>query len=142
MNTTDQNEINKEINKLRAYFEANPQKYSLDSLDTLQQDTDAKTVFKILGHFSDNLLASSIELEKAVEDQDAQSIWKIAHKLTSSAQLLGFTYFYTLSKELTKAIKNVENFDVKSQQVESYYKEVNSIYSNLRDFYPKLKQIF
>ena len=130
---------NGDLMRLRHYFNGNSQSFSVVSFDCLYQDTDEVTVFKILAHFCENLLNASSLIIQATQSKKSEVLWKEAHKLVGTAELLGFKMFADESRLLSRRIRNTEDYDMSQLEVGQYVKSVNKLYSDLRDMFPNLK---
>lgn len=130
---------NGDLMRLRNYFNANSQSFSVVNFDCLYQDTDEVTVFKILAHFSENLLNASSQIIQGTQTRNPEVLWKEAHKLVGTAELLGFKQFAAESRLLSRRIRNTESYDMSQAEVGQYVKNINKLYSDLRDMFPNLK---
>ncbi|MBY0452587.1 MAG: hypothetical protein K2P92_06085, partial [Bdellovibrionaceae bacterium] len=111
---------NGDLMRLRGYFNENAQSFSIVNFDCLYQDTDEVTVFKILAHFSENLLNASSQIIQAVEAQNPEVLWKEAHKLVGTSELLGFKQFAEESRQLSRHVRNTEGYDMSQAEVAQY----------------------
>lgn len=130
---------NGDLMRLRGYFDENAQSFSIVNFDCLYQDTDEVTVFKILAHFCENLLNASSQIIQATEAKNPEVLWKEAHKLVGTSELLGFKQFAEESRQLSRRIRNTEGYDMSQSEVAQYVRSINKLYSDLRDLFPDLK---
>ena len=127
---------------------------SPEKLNELCTDTDAETVLKILAQFHLTLVDSIHKMKLAVEQLDENNIrdnaidetaleiiWKTAHKISGSAELLGFVKYGQESRQLSYDLKAKTNFIENKQRIMYYINktkllEIKIIKSmpTLRDF--------
>ncbi len=130
---------NADLMRLRQYLSGNNQSFSVVNFDSLYQDTDEVTVYKILAHFCENLLNASSQIIQATAVQNPEVLWKQAHKLVGTAELLGFKQFADESRALSHRIRLTEGYDMSQLEVAQYVRTVNRLYSDVRDLFPNLK---
>lgn len=101
MNTTKVHESIKSLD-LRSFmngFESDND-FNMNHFLSLIDETDENTTLRILSHFNDSLLKISNDFSVDPPKANADEIWKMCHKISSSAQLLGFSGYTHHAKEL------------------------------------------
>lgn len=107
----------------------------------LCEDTSPETVFKILAHFHETLKASAKSIENAIPQSDLETIGKAAHKISGSAELLGFVNYGNNAKNLNHTIKTNHNFSSENDQVMKFLKETQQLQENILSALPNLSQL-
>ncbi len=75
----------------------------------LLNDTDEETVLKILAIFNDTLLKGALSVDDAVKTDNPDEVWKLAHKVAGTSELLGLISFGKASRELSQNVKKDPN---------------------------------
>lgn len=95
-----------QIQKFISQFSADPG-FAEQSFQILLDDTDETTVLQILYNFLDSL-SECAEIAYAVQNNPwhPEMLWRICHKISSSAGLLGFKKYANLTKAISYSLKN------------------------------------
>lgn len=104
-----------------------------EKLLQLCEDTNAETVLKILAQFHETLKQSAQVTETAMAEKNVEPIWKAAHKVAGSADLLGFGIYGNKSRILSHQLRDKADFAFYSDQIQHFLsrtKEVQGIISN------------
>lgn len=102
-------------------------RFNADLFEQLCSDTTEATAYKILGKFFENLKSSETQMMEALAADDSESVWKICHKLSGSAELLGFKYFGDYSRELSHQIKASRDLDQFQPELKMLCKDIKDI---------------
>ncbi|WP_413577047.1 Hpt domain-containing protein [Bdellovibrio sp. HCB290] len=111
------------------------QGFDSHAFNHLLEDTTPNTVLRILARFCVTLNDCIPVLEQGSSSGDAEAVWKAAHKLAGSAEMLGFKDFGRNSKDLSWQLKQ-------SAQIEANIEEVNHYLSKARDLSRQLSEVF
>jgi HPt (histidine-containing phosphotransfer) domain-containing protein len=84
----------------------------------LYRDTDEVTVMKIMARFHETLCKSLDQSRAAVLANDAKPIWAASHKVSGSAELLGFREYGVKSRELSIQLRA-------NPEISSHRKEID-----------------
>ena len=81
-----------------------------DKIQELYADTDEETVLKILARFHETLVDSIAKLQIAIDSADIETIWKVSHKISGSAELLGFVEYGQEARKLSHDLRSNTDF--------------------------------
>jgi len=79
--------------------------FDQNSFLQLFNDTNDETVMKILARFHETLTTSESQIELAIEPNDVETVWKACHKVSGSAEMLGFRGYGNVARELSKQLR-------------------------------------
>ncbi|WP_413580393.1 Hpt domain-containing protein [Bdellovibrio sp. HCB288] len=105
----------------------------------LLEDTTPNTVLRILARFSVSLNECIPVLEQGATTGDAEAVWKAAHKLAGSAEMLGFKDFGRNSKELSWQLKQSAHIGASQEEVNFYLMQARELAKHLTDVFPNQK---
>jgi HPt (histidine-containing phosphotransfer) domain-containing protein len=86
-------------------FENNKQ-FTVENIEGLISDTDETTALRILARFTETLSEIKNTFDKALISNEFSEVWMYCHKVSSSAELLGFIDFTEKAKQLGIEVKN------------------------------------
>ncbi|MFM6927703.1 MAG: Hpt domain-containing protein [Bdellovibrio sp.] len=107
------------------------------ALHHLLEDTAANTVLRILARFSVTLEESLFLLEKGAEIEDQTLIWKAAHKIAGSAEMLGFKEFGQKSKRLSGHLKLSSDLSNHVEDIAAYRSDVKTLLNLISKSFPR-----
>lgn len=107
------------------------------ALNHLLEDTASNTVLRILARFSVTLEESLPLLEKGPEIEDSTLIWKAAHKIAGSAEMLGFKEFGQKSKRLSSNLKISSDLSNHVEDITSYREDVFALLNLITKSFPR-----
>ncbi len=102
----------------------------------LLEDTTANTVLRILARFCVSLNECIPALERGSNSGEAEVVWKAAHKLAGSAEMLGFKEFGKRSKDLSWQLKQSEHIGDNLEDVRLYVTQARQLAANLANVFP------
>lgn len=105
----------------------------------LYQDTNEETVIRILAHFNENLREAVQKTRDAQSDENTEAVWKSAHKLAGSAELLGFKRFATGARELSKQIRANPVFENYTSEISTYLNQSDELSQQIEIIFPTIK---
>ncbi|WP_413295238.1 Hpt domain-containing protein [Bdellovibrio sp. HCB185ZH] len=105
----------------------------------LLEDTTAHTVLRILARFCVSLNESIPALERGTNSGESEVVWKAAHKLAGSAEMLGFKEFGKRSKDLSWQLKQSEHIGENSEDVTLYVAQARQLAMHLQAVFPNQK---
>lgn len=94
--------------------------FDLGLFMTVYNDTDEKTVIKILAHFKENLKDCTATLIAASQTKDIDLTTKAIHKIAGSSELLGFKIYADQSRDLIKKLRSVLVYDHHISDIQAY----------------------
>lgn len=89
-------------------------------IQELFSDTDEETVLKILARFHETLVDSIEKIQSAIESIDIEVIWKTTHKISGSAELLGFMEYGQEARKLSHDLKANTDFNQNSLRINNF----------------------
>ena len=105
----------------------------------LLEDTTASTVLRILARFCVSLNEAIPALENGNTSGQSEVVWKAAHKLAGSAEMLGFKEFGKRSKDLSWQLKQADHIGDSGEEVSLYIAQARQLSSHLIDAFPNQK---
>ena len=87
----------------------NNKDYDSSLIMQLYEDTDDTTVLQILARFRETLIDAIQKMEAAIEAGDTDVVWKSAHKIAGSAELVGFSILGRVARDLSHRLKESHN---------------------------------
>lgn len=113
---------NKYNSKLKSFIEnLDPDvEFEQDKIQELCSDTDEETVLKILARFHETLVDSIEKIQSAIEIADLEMIWKTAHKISGSAELLGFVVYGQEARDLSHDLRAHTDFSQNGQRINNF----------------------
>jgi HPt (histidine-containing phosphotransfer) domain-containing protein len=107
----------------------------------LLNDTNEGVVFAILARFKNTLLELQDTVREGLMGDDHQSIWKMCHKVSGSAALLGFEEFGRVSGLLSHELQNSAHLDVgQKRELACYLRDCETLITDLNSKCPNLSQ--
>ncbi len=94
--------------------------FDQEKIQELCSDTDELTVLKILARFHETLVDGLEKMQAAIESVDSVVIWKTAHKISGSAELLGFTDYGQEARKLSHDLKANADFSHNSFRINNF----------------------
>ncbi|MBO9666047.1 MAG: Hpt domain-containing protein [Bdellovibrio sp.] len=110
--------------------------FDVYAINHLIEDTGANTVLRILARFSVSLEESLPGFDKGGTESQT-SVWKSAHKLAGSAEMLGFKDFGQKSKHLSSVLKNSDNPNTHVGEISAYKNEVTDLIGTISKSFPE-----
>ena len=134
----DCNIENHELKDMLSFFSQKNDGFKVDNFLNLCSDTDEQTAIKILSYFYVSLIDATSQIQLAVEIENKEFLWKTAHKLAGSSELLGFKLFADKSRSLSHKIRNNEAEGFNKTEAQQYLNTVSALCSDIRDRFPSL----
>ena len=128
-------------NQLHSFLESFEAKefFDRDIFANLVEDTNEETVVRILAHFSENLRDGVAKIEESLGTETCEEVWKVSHKISGSAELLGFKPYADRSRDLSRQIRANPVFEVHEAQIRGYLKETADLLREITTAFPTLK---
>lgn len=128
-------------NQLQIFLESFGSKDLFDSsiFSNLLEDTNEETVVRILAHFSENLRDAELKIRESLNQEDCEEVWKVAHKVSGSAELLGFKMYADKSRELSRQIRANPVFTAHETQVQDYLEQTSVLLQEIMSAFPTLR---
>lgn len=112
--------------------------YENEVLGNLLEDTNEDTVLRILAHFNENLKEGCEKIKTAISQNNSEPVWKTAHKIAGSAELLGFRDYANRSRELSRLVRATPDFDTHKTDIEAYLKTTSELTAEISATCPGL----
>ena len=125
---------------LRAFSEhfASGPGYERDILSNLLEDTNEDTVLRILAHFNENLKEGCQKINEATSAENCETVWKTAHKIAGSAELLGFRDYANRARELSRLVRANPVFDSHIEEITKFLKSTTELTAEISATCPGL----
>jgi len=101
------------------------------SLNALIDDTNPQVALEVTLSFQQNIQNSQKIIDKALLEQDIDSIWKAIHKISGTAELVGYTRFGRYSRQLSHKIKDIPQLESHADDIRDYLNRVKSVENNI-----------
>lgn len=128
-------EVTRLLNKMRSEVD-----FEEDRFKQLCDDTSSETVLKIMAHFYETLKISAFSIEEAISSSHMETIEKAAHKISGSAELLGFVNYGTSARELSHLLRTQQNSSILNDQIVSFLKRTYGIQKSILEAFPNINQ--
>lgn len=127
--------------ELRSFFDYFNHKndFERQTFVNLYQDTNEETVIRILAHFNENLKEAAQKIKEAMAEENCETVWKSAHKLAGSAELLGFKRFATDARDLSKQIRANPVFENYTYEISTYMTQAAELSHQIENKFPTIK---
>jgi HPt (histidine-containing phosphotransfer) domain-containing protein len=126
-----------DLNAFSEHF-LNSEGYENEVLGNLLEDTNEDTVLRILAHFNENLKEGSEKLQGAISQSNSETVWKTAHKIAGSAELLGFRDYANRSRELSRVVRASPDFTTHAEEIDSYLQATKNLSAEISATCPGL----
>lgn len=127
-----------ELKSFLDYFSLNSG-FERQTFVNLYQDTNEETVIRILAHFNENLKEALQKTKEAQSEENSEAVWKSAHKLAGSAELLGFKRFATDARDLSKQIRANPVFENYTSEICTYVTHSDELSRQIENKFPTIK---
>lgn len=107
-------------------------KYSLAKLEQISQG-DTVFINRMIGIFCDQSEEASELMRTAMEKDDLDTIWKLAHKMKPSIDNLAITALFDEVRELEKLARAGENLERVKALVEIFCEELDSVRAEIEE---------
>jgi len=97
-------DIKTEFEEVKCALQKTPA-FNSQIFSQLQEDTNYEVALKMLARFHTTLIESIGFINKGLESENAELVWKACHKVAGTAELIGFVNLGQISRELSKNIK-------------------------------------
>jgi FOG: HPt domain len=104
----------------------------------LLEDTAPVVVLKILARFNMSLTEAMGVIREGVSKNETGDIWKACHKLTGSAELLGFKEFGQRSRRLDLELKTMPQMDLHTKEINEYLEHAESLSRRISTSFPQI----
>jgi HPt (histidine-containing phosphotransfer) domain-containing protein len=105
----------------------------------LLEDTAPLVVLKILARFYISVQEATKTIEDGITKNESIEIWKACHKLTGSAELLGFKEFGQKSRRLDIVLKTMPDIDLHLTEIKDYLLQAKTLNEKIMVSFPQLK---
>lgn len=113
--------------------------FDASAFERLLEDTSPSATLRILARFNLSLQETVPLMMQSMQSGQIEPIWKSAHKLAGSAEMLGFKEFGLQSKHLSSQLKNSEVLGTHAGEVTVYISEARAVMNLIGKAFPNLK---
>ncbi|MNT49422.1 hypothetical protein D3C72_1862730 [compost metagenome] len=78
-------------------------------------------------------------IQDGVAKNETTEIWKVCHKLTGSAELLGFKDFGQRSRRLDLELKTMPQMDLHTAEIHEYLQQAEALSQRISNGFPHLQ---
>jgi HPt (histidine-containing phosphotransfer) domain-containing protein len=108
--------------------------FDAEGLGELIEDTSLEAALKVLARFRVTVETGVAEIETALKSGNAEPIWKTAHKLAGTAELVGFAGFGRESKDFSHVLKEDPDLQKQGGALVTYLDHCRRLVDRLRSF--------
>lgn len=105
----------------------------------LTEDTDQTVILKILARFWVTLRESLDQIEEGLKEDKGEIIARACHKVSGSAELVGFKQYGNQSRSLNMSLKTMTDPQIHVGEIQSYVEEGRSLLQHIESVFPNLK---
>lgn len=105
----------------------------------LIEDTGPLVVLRILARFEMGIRECISVINQGIEEEDCESIWKACHKLTGSAELIGFKEFGAQSRKLNSDVKALPDIQTHLEELTGFLHEGQALTLSINACFPQIK---
>ncbi|MBT8283010.1 MAG: Hpt domain-containing protein [Muriicola sp.] len=105
--------------------------YSLDKLNEMA-DGDDDFVLSVITVFLEEVPQDLEDLEKAIQEDDYESVYKLAHKIKPNVDILGMEQTRAIALEIETLGKDEQNKDIIAAKFPALKKDIHQVISELR----------
>lgn len=105
----------------------------------LIEDTGPVVVLRILARFEVGIQESLSAIENGIVHENSDSIWQACHKLTGSAELIGFKDFGAKSRKLNRDVKALPDIQAHLEELTHYLRDGQELASHIQQSFPHFK---
>lgn len=105
----------------------------------LIEDTGPLVVLRILARFETGIQESLGVIQQGIAQENSDMIWKACHKLTGSAELIGFKEFGAKSRKLNLDVKALPDIQAHIDELQHYLKEGQELSSLIKESFPRFQ---
>lgn len=113
--------------------------FERSAFDRLVEETDQEVALKILARFWVTLQESMELIHEGIRQDNGELIWKACHKVTGSAELVGFHKFGMQSRSLNATLKAMNAPDAHIGEINEYLKTGEQIVRMIESSFSDIK---
>ncbi|MGZ3691846.1 MAG: Hpt domain-containing protein [Pseudobdellovibrio sp.] len=129
---------NNELRVFLIHFKAQKE-FNYEIFQNLYHDTNEDTVIRMLAHFEENLKVTLDQLKLGLSENAAERIWKAAHKMAGTSELLGFEAYARFSRSLSKTLQATPTVHIYAEEIKAYRENTEKILQQIGIFLPTLR---
>jgi HPt (histidine-containing phosphotransfer) domain-containing protein len=105
----------------------------------LIEDTGPVVAMRILARFEVGAQESLAAIQKGIAQENSDSIWQACHKLTGSAELIGFKEFGAKSRRLNRDMKALPDIQTHLEELTHYLRDGEALLAHIQESFPQFK---
>ncbi len=114
--------------------------FDKNAFDQLIEDTGTLVVLRILARFEVGIKEGLRSIQEGIEQENCDPIWQACHKLTGSAELIGFKDFGAKSRRLNSDVKALPDVSTHLEDLKLFLKEGKDLSDKIATSFPQLKK--
>jgi HPt (histidine-containing phosphotransfer) domain-containing protein len=108
------------------------------SFSQLIEDTSEEVAFRMLARFHLSLGESLVVIRDGIQNKNGEVIERATHKVSGTAELLGFRVLGKISKEISQSLRAAPEIDSHLDEIKSYLVSAESIHKGILTSCPNL----
>lgn len=105
----------------------------------LIEDTGPVVALRILARFEVGVQESLAAIKNGITQENSDSIWQACHKMTGSAELIGFKEFGAKSRKLNRDVKALPDIQAHLDELTHYLHEGEALLVHIQESFPQFK---
>lgn len=105
----------------------------------LIEDTGPIVVLRILARFEMGIQESITAIQNGIAQENSDSIWQACHKMTGSAELIGFKDFGAKSRKLNRDVKALPDIQAHLDELTHYLRDGEELAEHIKHSFPQFK---
>lgn len=105
----------------------------------LIEDTGPVVVLRILARFEVGIQESIHAIQTGIAQENSDTIWQACHKMTGSAELIGFKDFGAKSRKLNRDVKALPDIQAHLEDLTHYLHDGEVLAGHIKESFPHFK---
>lgn len=110
-----------------------------ESFLRLAEDTDQTVILKILARFWVTLCESLDQIEEGLKEDKGEIIARACHKVSGSAELVGFKQYGNQSRSLNMSLKTMTDPQIHLNEIQGYVEDGRCLLKQIETVFPNFK---
>ncbi len=106
----------------------------------LIEDTGPVVALRILARFEVGVQESLAAIKNGMTQENSDLIWQACHKMTGSAELIGFKEFGAQSRKLNRDVKALPDIQTHLDELTHYLHEGKMLLAHIQESFPQFKK--
>jgi len=133
--------VTKEEKEIIQVIEALKKLPYFDSTAFIQliEDTGPHVALRILARFELGVQECITAIQNGIAQENSDAIWQACHKITGSAELIGFKKFGDKSRKLNRDVKVLPDIQTHLEELTQYLREGEILADHIKISFPQFK---